>query len=194
MNEAHCDAVSRLMSQILIILIYTVRLQRSGAEGSMYVCICNCVTENRQLIEELPSSALVAYRDATRGLATVRGANCRSTASGHTGFGCSGTCREFAVELVERTAAHSGISPSLPERPSICPQSMSGMTHDPRAAIIVSAVCDRSAVPLRQQVNDQIPCVSPDPARYGRSRRVDGNMRIVLAMQNSGQPHGTAFR
>ena len=96
------------LSQILIILIYT-RLRRSEIERNMYVCICNCVTD-RQLIEAAvecagTSDAAHSRRFAER-IADQLGA----------GLGC-GTCREFAVELVERTTANQE-SVVLPERTS----------------------------------------------------------------------------
>ena len=75
----------------------------------MYVCICNRVTD-RQLIETAVECAGTSEVDNPRWFAEQVSDRLGA------GLGC-GTCREFAVELVERAAAHQE-SVVLPERAS----------------------------------------------------------------------------
>lgn len=64
----------------------------------MYVCICNCVTD-RQLIEMASECAFTLDAGSPRRFAEQVADRLGA------GLGC-GTCRDFAVELVERAAAH----------------------------------------------------------------------------------------
>ena len=63
----------------------------------MYVCICNCVTD-RQLIEMASECACTLDAGSPRRFAEQVADRLGA------GLGC-GTCRDFAVELVERAAA-----------------------------------------------------------------------------------------
>ena len=73
----------------------------------MYVCVCNCVTD-RQLIETAVECACTLNAEEPRWFAEQVADRLGA------GLGC-GTCREFAVELIERAAAHQA-SVVLPER------------------------------------------------------------------------------
>ena len=64
----------------------------------MYVCICNCVTD-RQLIETASECARTWDAGSPRRFAEQVADRLGA------GLGC-GTCRDFAVELVERAAVH----------------------------------------------------------------------------------------
>lgn len=82
-----------MMLIILIILIYTLPDQ-PVPDSHMYVCLCNCVTD-RQLIEAAVQGASESGgRMPAEQIADRLGA----------GLGC-GSCREFALDIVERAAA-----------------------------------------------------------------------------------------
>ena len=63
----------------------------------MYVCMCNCVTD-RQLVEAAVEFAQESHCEGVSSFAE------RVADRLGAGLGC-GTCRTFAVELVERAAA-----------------------------------------------------------------------------------------
>ena len=67
----------------------------------MYVCICNRVTD-RQLVE----AAAECAREARRGVGPSFAERVADRLGA--GLGC-GTCRRFAVELVERAAEQSAV-------------------------------------------------------------------------------------
>ena len=74
----------------------------------MYVCLCNGVTD-QQLLEAAAEPALPS--------GTGRGASFAEQIVDRlgVGFGC-GSCRSFALDLVERAAAARQASARLPER------------------------------------------------------------------------------
>ena len=73
----------------------------------MYVCLCNCVTD-RQLVE-----AAAEYRDQSGYGDSAAFATQVADRLG-AGLGC-GSCREFALDLVERAATRQ-VSVVLPDR------------------------------------------------------------------------------
>ena len=88
--------VSRTTLRIRIVLIYTPGRPASGIAESMYVCLCNGVTD-RQLFE---AAAELALQPGTGGGSSFAEQVVDRLGAG---LGC-GTCRSFAVDLVERAA------------------------------------------------------------------------------------------
>lgn len=91
--------VYRTLLQILIILIYTSH-PRNRLGETMYVCMCNCVTD-RQLMEAAAEFAS-GSGERNGALFAVQVADRLGA-----GLGC-GSCREFALDLVERAATQQG--------------------------------------------------------------------------------------
>ena len=93
--------------RIRIILIYNRGPPSLRIAETMYVCLCNGVTD-QQLLEAAAEPALPS--------GTGRGASFAERIVDRlgVGFGC-GSCRSFAVDLVERAASRQA-SARLPER------------------------------------------------------------------------------
>ena len=86
---------------------FTIRPRPSRIGRAVYVCICNCVTD-RDLVE---AAAEFASEAATEDSASFAEQVADRLGAG---LGC-GTCREFALNLVER-AATRGSMVVLPDR------------------------------------------------------------------------------
>ena len=99
--------VLRVVLRIRIVLIYTPARPASRIAENMYVCLCNGVTD-RQLFE---AAAELALQPGTGSGASFAEQVVDRLGAG---LGC-GTCRSFAVDLVERAATRQA-DVLLPER------------------------------------------------------------------------------
>ena len=90
--------------------LFTIRLRFNRHGRAVYVCLCNCVTD-QQLVEAAAEVACDSGTECSASLAEQVADRLGA------GLGC-GSCREFALDLVNRVATQQS-SVVLPNRISI---------------------------------------------------------------------------